>query len=373
MKPANFRELLFQPVIQVQSGQRIPAIDLARGLAVSLMILSHGVVGLLPYEDFTDYGQIPIHLITKFSSTLFIIIFGMALAVAFLPKVGTEDWPRLRTKLLINAVVVFFWYKILTIAELLYLAGPESIKEHLLYQDFPSFVEILGFYALALLWVPFVLPLWAKTPLWARLLTPLLLILLNIWVGQHFNFWGIGQIEALFVEHEDYYTWGQLARSPLIFLGLLLGELLLVCYAKPGRRLLLFAFLLLASAISFGLLFLFSFPDWLKALEQIAANQGKHPPEMLFMLFSLGGALALLALSILGGGLLAKLFLPITVIGSNALQAFIFHILVIFIGFRYLLGYWHNVSYEFALTFTLCLLPATALWIKVISWIKAHR
>lgn len=65
---------------------RIGAIDLARGFAVCLMILSHGTNGLMPLDDFPAWGQVPIHAITKFSSSLFVIVFGIALAVAFVPK-----------------------------------------------------------------------------------------------------------------------------------------------------------------------------------------------------------------------------------------------------------------------------------------------
>ena len=59
---------------------RIGAIDLARGFAVCLMILSHGTNGLLPYDQFPDWGQVPVHAITKFSSSLFVSAAGGAIA-----------------------------------------------------------------------------------------------------------------------------------------------------------------------------------------------------------------------------------------------------------------------------------------------------
>ncbi|HET6396041.1 MAG TPA: heparan-alpha-glucosaminide N-acetyltransferase domain-containing protein, partial [Pseudoxanthomonas sp.] len=76
------------------AAARIEAIDLARGLAVCLMIVSHGTNGLMPYADFPDWGQVPVHALTKFSSSLFFIVFGVALAVAFVPRTGGADWPR---------------------------------------------------------------------------------------------------------------------------------------------------------------------------------------------------------------------------------------------------------------------------------------
>ena len=81
------------------------------------------------------------------------------------------------------------------------------------------------------------------------------------------------------------------------------------------------------------------------------------------MLFSVGGALALLALAVAGGEFLARALRPIAVIGSDALMAFIVHISVIFVLFRETLGYYQTVSYERALVLTVLLIDATAAWI----------
>ncbi len=362
-----------QPPILPPQTSRIPSVDLARGVAVALMILSHGVVGLLSFEDLPDYGQIPIHLVTKFASSTFVLVFGIALAVAFLPRVGTDRWPRLRLKLLLSGVAVFFWYKVLTVAEMLYLFQPTDIVDTLLYRDFPSFVETLGFYAIALMWVPFLLPLWRRMPLILRLASPGALALLGVWVAAHVTFWDIPQLRAIFVEDEDYYTWGQLTRGPLVLLGLLIGEALLWCHQRLRWRLLLAGGLLLVSASLFLSLWLVTAPELGEAIDLIAANVGKHPPALPFMLFSMGGAFLIIALSVAGGPLLAKVLYPLTVIGSNALQAFIFHILVIFVGFRYLMGYWQDVEYDFALMLTLGLILATGVWIKLVEFMKAYK
>lgn len=362
--------LAAKPNLPADAG-RLPAVDVARGIAVALMILSHGVIGLVDYENFAGYGQIPLHLVTKFASSTFIMVFGIALGVAFLPRVSSPEWPRLRQKLWINAVVVFFWYKVLTVAEMLLLAEPELILATLLYQSFPSFVEILGFYAIALLWVPLILPVWAKTPLFLRLASPVLMALVGLWMSSNLSFGEIPQLQAIFVEHPEYYTWGQFSRGPLILIGLLIGELILL-YGREGRTRWRLAAALLAVSMVLFASFAVLAPDIRQALEDVAQNVGKHPPQTLFMLFSMAGAFLILALAVFGGRVLATLLYPLTVIGSNALQAFIFHILVIFVGFRYLLGYWHSVSYEYALTLTLGVILATAIWIKLIGWIKSH-
>ncbi|WP_340162950.1 heparan-alpha-glucosaminide N-acetyltransferase domain-containing protein [Billgrantia tianxiuensis] len=258
---------------------RVDAIDLARGIAIALMILSHAVSGLLGIRQVPDWGMVPIHLITKFSSSLFILVFGVALAVAFLPKVGTPDWPRRRLKLMLRGLEVMFWYKALTIVEMLPLFTPGDILDTLLYQRFAIWVEILGFYALALLWLPWVLPLWCRMPLWSRLFAPVAVGVISVMLERHFHFWDSVILKALLVEDADHYTWGQLARLPLVMLGLLVGEAILRWYGEitTRRR-------LLAGLAGLGALFLLGFvvlslPDWYAALMAVAWNVGKHPPR----------------------------------------------------------------------------------------------
>ena len=349
---------------------RIEAIDFARGLAVALMILSHGTNALLPFSDFPDWGQVPVHALTKFSSSLFVIVFGVALAVAFVPKAGSADWPRRRNRLLRRGLVVLLWYKLLTVVEMYELHERDAIVDTLLYRDFPSFVEILGFYAIALLWVPFLLPLWARAPALLRWVSPALMALAGWWLLENFDFWGVPQLQALIVEHPDYYTWGQLARGPLILLGLLIGGLLLRAYDDPGRRMALAGGLAGAGVVALAAFALLAGDDVTGQIREIAGNAGKHPPGMLFMLYSVGGALALLGLAIAGGGLLARWLRPVTLIGSDALMAFVFHIVVIFVLLRDVLGYYQTVSYEYALLLALLLIPATALFIWLLQAIQ---
>jgi fucose 4-O-acetylase-like acetyltransferase len=349
---------------------RVTAIDFARGAAVALMILNHGVKGLLPFEDYPDWGLVPIHMVTRFASSLFIMVFGIALAVAYLPHVRSKSWPRRRNKLLLTGVTIFFWYKVLTVFEMLPFE-PAQIRDALLYRAFPSFVEILGFYAIALLWIPFFLPLWQRMPLWARLLTPVALTLLSYWLQNQVE-WNSEILQAMLVEHESHYTWGQISRAPLVMLGLLLGEAIRYCYSDGrARRRLALSFACVCALLG-SLFLLINLPDLQQAFRDVALNEGKHPPELLFMLFSLSGAFGILAIAIAGGERLARILRPVTTIGSDALQAFIFHIFVIFVIVRYLWGYWHNIAYESALIFTVCLIFATAAWIKIQAWVRTR-
>src|SRR5690606_24381876 len=116
-----------RPLAAPRAG-RIGSIDLARGLAVCLMIVSHGTNGLMPYADFPDWGQVPVHVLTKFSSSLFFIVFGIALAVAFVPKTGAADWPQRRNHLIRRGLLVLLWYKLLTAVEL-WDRGPEAVVD----------------------------------------------------------------------------------------------------------------------------------------------------------------------------------------------------------------------------------------------------
>lgn len=355
---------------------RIEAIDLARGIAIALMILSHAVSGLFGIRQLPDWGLVPIHLFTKFSSSLFIMVFGIALAVAFLPRVGEADWPRRRLKLMLRGLEVLFWYKMLTVVEMMAIFPREDILDALLYQRFPIWVEILGFYAIALLWLPWVLPLWCRLPLWSRLLLPVAIALTAGWLERHATFWGIEPLKAILVEDADHYTWGQLSRLPLVLLGLLVGEALLRGYWTAWR-----ARLLLAIAGAGGVMLIAFFALALAAegasvhdaLVAVARNVGKHPPELAFMLFSLGGALVILALCLQGGTIAARWLRPLTLIGGDALKAFIFHIVVIFGGFRYLLEAWRVYDYPQVLGIGVALVLATAGWIALTRWFEEQR
>lgn len=358
------------PSVKAPEG-RIEAIDLARGMAVTLMILSHGVNGLLQFDQIPEWGMVPIHLVTKFASSLFIIVFGVALAVAFLPHVRSPDWPRMRQKLLLRGLVVFFWYKVLTIAEMVHLYEPSDIVDALLYRAFPVYVEILGFYAIALMWIPFVLPLWSRVSLLLRLASPVIMAAVSWFLLQHFDFWGSEPLQAILVEHENHYTWGQISRAPLVLSGLLIGELVLFSHRQFRARVVLAGGLVAFSGLLFLVFQVLATPDVYQQLMAIALNAGKHPPELMFMLFSCGGALFLLSLALLGGNRLASILRPITLIGTDALKAFVFHIFVIFVVLRYLLGLWLVLSYAQVLTLTVSLVFGTALWIKITSWVEA--
>ncbi|WP_224106760.1 OpgC domain-containing protein [Vreelandella aquamarina] len=366
----NWKEI---PQLPKAEG-RIEAIDLARGIAIGLMIVSHAVSGLVGIRNVPDWGMVPIHFLTKFSSSLFILVFGVALAVAFLAHTQTEQWSKRRLKLWLRALEVWFWYKALIIVEMLPFSAPADIVDTLLYGRFAIWVEILGFYAIALLWVPLILPLWARAPLWGRIGATVGLALLAAWL-QGVSFGGNDILKALVVDHQDHYAWGQLSRAPLIFIGLLIGEALLRCYFTTHlRRRLVLALVgvgVLMIAAFYGLALVEG--DVHAAMMSVARNVGKHPPGLGFMLFSVGGALVLLGLALAGGALAAKVLWPLTVVGSDALKAFIFHIVMIFLVLRFLLEGEGMYTYLQALGVGGVLILGAAAWIWLTRWMAEHR
>lgn len=358
-----------QPLPLLPVKERMTSLDLARGIAVALMILSHGVKALLDFNQFTPWGLVPIHLITKFSSSLFILVFGISLGVAYLPYVGTDKWPQKRLKLITRGFIILFWYKVLTVVEMYAQNSPLQILGTLAYFNFPSFVEILGFYGLAFLWLPWVLPAWKHMSRLRQGTVILGLLALSLLLRATNAFGNSSILEALINEHEDYYTWGQLARAPLIAVGLMMGVWMKRNYHSLKRRAAGSASLLIVSGLFFLGFYLISVHSLPEALESVALNEGKHPPELDFMLFSISGALGILALTLAGGETLARWLKPLTVIGQDSLQAFIFHICVIFIFMRHLFGLKGLLTYEQALSFAVILILLTPVWIRGRKWL----
>lgn len=353
---------------------RILAIDLTRGLALSLMILSHGVKGLLTFEQFPQWGLVPIHLMTKFSSTIFFIVFGLSLAVSFAPQTQRpEVWPQKRKKLMLRGLIILFWYKVLTIIEMSHLHEPKEIWDALLYRDFPSYAEILGFYALALLWIPFLLPLWQKSSQWIKSLWPVAFLALSVLISRYFYFGESQEVKALLVEAEGYYTWGQLSRAPFVFLGMFIGSFLVPNYFQKNFRLKLSGILAASSSILFSVFMMLYNQELYSTFMALAQNHGKHPPELSFVLFSLSGAIGVLAFTFFIGERGAKWLAPFTLIGKDTLGAFIFHLTVLFIFYRLFFDLWLQVSYPEALALAALLIVLTAVWIKLKIWRKKHE
>ena len=91
--------------------------------------------------------------------------------------------------------------------------------------------------------------------------------------------------------------------------------------------------------ISLSLFFVTYHADLHKVLNAIARNHGKHPPGLAFMLFSGGGALVLLGACVVLPRAAGVVLWPFVAIGREALLCFNFHIIVVFVLYRYVLGH----------------------------------
>lgn len=346
---------------------RFETFDLMRGIALALMILAHTTKALLNWDQYPAWGLVPIHLITKFSSSLFILTFGATLAVAYLPYVGTPQWAKKRSQMWWRALEIMFWYKALTVVQMFQIYPREQILDALLFKSFPDFVEVLGFYSIALVWLPLFLPLWARLH-W--LLKPLLIF--GFIYAQFrltgFDFWGNTPIKAILVESRGYFTFGQISRGSLIIGGLIIGELYLFLRKENWGKFYLGLLLLSLGGLFLGMFYGVALENLSGNFLALAKNGGKHPPAPQFMFFSVGGALVTMSLCLFGGRFLNQLLLPLTIIGKSSLQAFIFHIVVIFVFYRYLFDLRHNTTYDHALYLSGLLILLTSLWVGILKW-----
>jgi uncharacterized membrane protein YeiB len=77
----------------------------------------------------------------------------------------------------------------------------------------------------------------------------------------------------------------------------------------------------------------------------IAKNFGKHPPNLHFSIFSLAGAFSILGFCLIIPNKLTALFKPFALIGKESFFCFNYHLILIFVGYRYILGLRWQVTY----------------------------
>lgn len=376
-KPTELTRLSWQEgfdEVQPQSArsERLDSLDLARGIAITLMVISHTIKGLLMFEQMPAWGIMPVHTITKFSSSLFFLVFGISLAIFIGPQTKTSGWLKKRNKLLKRGLLIMVWYKLLTVVQMFQTYPQEAIVETLLFQRFPDFVEVLGFYAIFLLWFPFVLRGWRELDGWTKATIVAALAVGGHWLNTHFDFWGWNGIKTLLVENEADFTFGQFQRGAMVLGGWMLGEAYIRWGNDPERDNRFAALLLMLSLIC-GAYFMGRGQEQMTTmLTAIGRNFGKHPPSVVFLSFSMGGAFAILALCFWMKSL-PSLLAPITMIGRRPMFSFCFHIFVVFVCYRYLLNLHHNTTYNVAWQLTLLLLGVTAMLVWFLENLKKKK
>lgn len=328
------------------------------------MILSHTVKGLLTFPMLPDFAVVPVHLVTKFSSTLFIIVFGLSVAVAYLPRAGTHRWPEVRRGLWIRALFILVSFKLLTVVQMFEHFDREIIIETLLWKRFPDFAEILDFYTWAVLLLSLLLPMWKRLTLWQQLGTAWGLALLAM-VLQQFEFGGAWQIKALLVEQRGAFTFGIFTRGSMVLFALAIGEWVWSDALRRDARVKTLGTAALVVGLSaLGYFFVDHWDNLGNITTRLAKNYGKHPPNEVFLLFSVGGALLVLGLVLKLDGAMDRVLWPLQMLGRQSLFCFNAHLLILFLGFRWTLGLRHEVSYGQALALTLAnvVLCTTGAW-----------
>jgi len=319
------------------SRLRIAGIDIVRGIAIYLMIQSHTVKGLLYFRDMPSWGINPMHTLTKLSSPLFIFVFGLTLGVTMLPKAGDARFPALRNHLWFRALLVLFWYKVLTVVQYFQTAPKQDIIDMLLYKKFPDFAEVLDFYSWMLLIIPFIMWAIRRSPIWVTPLAAALIYWLGIYLRENCGFFGVVPLKAILVEHDGTFVFGLMSRGPYVLMGLFFGDLISRSPEVSVRRQQV-AVMLIALGVMFMGLFLIQNQGQLDPiLTAMARNAGKHPPQAFFTQFSLGGALTItgLCLFITRCPWILK---PLEILGRESLTCFATHLIVVFVGLRWALG-----------------------------------
>jgi uncharacterized membrane protein len=334
---------------QDMKRERLDNIDIARGFAIVLMMLSHTVMALNTYQMLPDFAFVPIHLITKFSSSLFIFIFGISIAKFYLPYYGTEKWPSKRNRLLWRAFNILIWYKILTIVQMFQTRTKEDIIDTLLFNNFTDFAEVLNFYWLNIIILVLLFPLWTRIHWGFKLLTIVLFAGLGVILENYFDFWSNWQIKAMLVEYPRTFCYGQFQRGALVLFGMFLGGIFL---GRSGfkRDKFLIGSVSIGLALLMGGLFLLltkeSPEHRMEILTKISKNWGKHPPNLTFMSFSLFGAFSIFGICMIVPSWLTFIFKPFSLIGKEPFFCFNWHLIIIFVVFRYFMELRWDVTYN---------------------------
>jgi len=330
------------PITSAPSG-RLAGLDLARGLAVALMFLVHTVKGLLAFEHLPAWGLVPVQLVGQAAPALFALVFGLTSAWVVAPQLAGPGRAAAQRRLLTRGLWLLALVELLTLAQLFQFYPWPRIAAALAWQETPDFVGVLRFYALAVLVLPLLLPRWHRLPRWLRLASPVLVFALGRWLAATWRTPGLEPLRALLVEVPGEPAFGLLTHGAVALLGLALGERRLAAgrpdLPRTGRVCLLLGLGLGAGLVGAWAAGLFRPPrSLLRLLTEVAMTWGKHPPGFYYTAATLGAALLLLGLALQARGLWLRLLAPLGWLGREALFAFALHVLVIFVGYRYLAG-----------------------------------
>lgn len=277
------------------------------------------------------------------AAPLFILCFGCGLGMLNWQAGGSA----LRGRLARRALVIWLCYKALFALELIsFHASSFAIWRALTYQRLSWWVEVLDFYALALLLLPLLLPAWLRLPrllAWATLPLP----------------WLIGfclratplppslqPLQALLAGLPRRHAFAFFYWLPTVLVGVELGRCWKVTPQNLGRRCLGWA------AVCLPVAWLCEGGWSLEDLRlQLIFNGWKHPPHAAYVAFMTSGACFWLWLCtrLYGTGRSPKFEHGLLAcLGRHPLTVYCGHFVVLF-ALNFVLGCFMKTPYELAL------------------------
>lgn len=295
--------------------KRDPSLDLVRGVAVSLMILTHvsglfygGSTGIIDF--FTWWGA-------TVCFTMFLFVSASTVGIKI--QLGKVDKKRILKRFFSLMLIYYTTAYVLSIIRFGDNGSLSTLINVLLFREIPEFTEfMLAFimFSLIILLLPKQI---MKLFIDLRVILPislLLYVLAQLWYTTTIGNSDHSILRALLVGDDNLHTFGILSYMPVYGLGLWWGGELMKGEIYPYKK------AIIAFGLTFGtflLLNIFALSEWVR-----------WPPSPLFLLYGIGFSWSLILLTRLFKKL-DLLFTTVTYLGMNALLYYMIHIILLYI------------------------------------------
>jgi len=331
-------------------SKREVIIDLARGFAVAMMIITHVIA--VAYDQVSGTSSIVyyIGLIGGIGSfTTFLFLSGTSTYLSYLKYDNSdkESIQRARTKLIHRSIKLLILYYLLATASIfvtttLYPFPPsvqwlENIIKTLGFVIVPVFTEFI--LAILFYWVTLIpfrkfYKYLSNNPLLGIFISALLFVLGQLILSIDLGNAELNTIKGLFGGYSNLHLFPVLQYFPIFFLGILYGKFIYNVDDKRRRFKVTTIWLLCAVGLSIASTLIF---DYLRiTLFNPLPDAGRFPPSLGFLALSLTISLTIIVvLSVIYRFLpnFLKIFLHFS--GVNALELFFFHVIILFV-YRYI-------------------------------------
>lgn len=335
--------------IQSKKQRREVIVDLARGFAVALMILTH-VIGLT--YDTQNANNSLIYFIGEFggiaSFTTFLFLSGVGSYFSILkyPKGEVESIKNAKKKIWSKTLKLLIIYYILALLSGFVLTNLYSLPPSIQWAEnaigtftfmiVPPFVEFLP--TLMILWLSLIFfrkfyRYLSENALLALFISALLFLLGQLLYNVTLPSAELNSIKGLFAGDGSLHYFPVLQYFPIFMVGILFGRFLFFTEDKKKRNRVAILWTAATGLISLGFIIIFGTLQ-IPSLNPFAG--GRFPPTVAFLIFSLFCALSIyLVISLTYRFIprLIKVFLHYC--GVNALELFFFHLVVLF-AWKYL-------------------------------------